>query len=264
MSSDSESFSIHLVQWQILPGETGKNLETAALLIRGLEPDPGDLVLLPEMFSSGFHYPELANHADRSDEIKKWMSNISSEFSVALAGSLPIKNDRGIANSLVFMDESGNQIGSYEKIHLFPVMDEDKVFVPGNHPVVLDWKGVPIGLLICFDLRFPELTRELCMMGARMVIVSAQWPQARVDHFRDFVKVRAMENQYYVAAVNSCGSDGNDTVMGGNSLMVDPWGNLVGELGDEAGVCSVLIDLGEVSRAREGFPVLSSRRNDSF
>jgi len=121
-----------------------------------------------------------------------------------------------------------------------------------------------VGLAICFDLRFPEMTRKLCDDGARIVLVSAQWPRARVDHFRDLTRVRAMENQMYIVSCNSCGDDGKGLVLGGGSTVVGPSGEVKGVLGDEEGVLTVNIDLEDVERTRESFPVLKVRRKDVF
>jgi predicted amidohydrolase len=127
---------------------------------------------------------------------------------------------------------------------------------------VTKWNGHDVGLAICFDLRFPEITRELCDRGAKLVLLSAQWPLARVDHFRDFTRVRAMENQMFIASCNSCGDDGKGLTLGGGSTVVGPSGEVMGVLGEEEGILTVKIDLDEVERVRESFPVLKVRRKD--
>jgi predicted amidohydrolase len=165
---------------------------------------------------------------------------------------------------MVLVDKTGEVVASYDKIHLFFVADEDLHFVPGKRMVVAKWDGHDVGLAICFDLRFPEMTRKLGDDGARIVLVSAQWPRARVDHFRDFTRVRAMENQMYVVSCNSCGDDGKGLVLGGGSTVVGPSGKVEGVLGEDEGVLTVNIDLEEVERIREAFPVLKVRRKDVF
>jgi len=165
---------------------------------------------------------------------------------------------------MVLINGEGETIASYDKVHLFTVGDEERHFTSGQRTVVVPWEGVMVGLAVCFDLRFPELTRKLCDDGAQITLVSAQWPRARVDHFRDFSRVRAMENQMFLAACNSCGKDDRGLVLGGRSTVVGPSGDIKGVLGEEEGVLNVAIDFKDVERVREEFPVLKVRRKDLF
>ncbi|TNF48438.1 carbon-nitrogen family hydrolase [bacterium] len=260
----AKHFNIHLVQWNVLAGQLEDNLARADELVGGISPDEGDLVLLPEMFSSGFYYADLEKMADRSSQTVEWMSSLAVSRSVAVAGSLPMLGGDGVANTLVMRDRTGKRTGSYVKVHLFPLTGEMSAFHPGGSTTVSDWNETCIGFMICFDLRFPEFARKICLEGARIIIVSAQWPRARIDHFVDLVKVRAMENQIFVAAVNSNGDDGSGLVLGGNSLVTGPMGEVVGQMDNGDGVLSVPIDLGEVERVRKEFPVLSLRRPDVY
>jgi predicted amidohydrolase len=260
----SNALTLHLVQWRVIPGNVEGNLDTAGRLIAAASPDKGDMVLLPELFPSGFYYPDLEKIAGEQEAVLKWMGAAAEQYSAAVAGSIPTLRPEGVANTFMFVEKSGQVLASYDKIHLFFAADEDLHFVPGGNTVVACWRGVKIGLAICFDLRFPELTRELCDRGAQLVLVPAQWPRARVDHFRDFVRVRAMENQVFVAACNSCGDDGKGLVLGGGSTVVGPAGDVKGALGDDEGVLTVNFDLDEVGRIRSSFPVLKVRRKDLF
>jgi len=240
------------------------NLQKARDLIEKANPEESDLVVLPEMFPCGFVYRSLDHIAKKSVEVLDWMSEVARCYRLGLAGSLPTLIGNGIANTMVFMDKSGDVLAGYDKIHLFPATGEDKYFAPGNRTVVLSWEGITIGLVICFDLRFPEMARRLCEEGVQMVAVSAQWPLERVDHFRDLVRVRAMENQIFVAACNSCGEDDEGMVLGGESMVAGPSGEIHGALGIEEGVLSLKISLDEVEKIRERFPVVKCRRKDIF
>ena len=264
MKANKKRFNIHLVQWNVLAGQLEKNLERASGLIETINPDEGDLVLLPEMFSSGFAYPDLENLASRSSQIVEWMASVAASRSTSIAGSLPAWGDDGVSNTLIMIDPEGNRIGSYVKIHLFPLTGEVSAFHAGESTSVFDWNETGVGLMICFDLRFPELARKICMEGAGIILVSAQWPQARIDHFVDLIKVRAMENQLFVAAVNSCGDDGSGLILGGKSLVTGPMGEVIGQMDDGEGVLSVPVDLGEVEKVRREFPVLSLRRPETY
>lgn len=256
--------NLHLIQWQIIPGDIDRNLDKAERLVATAAPGEDDVILLPEMFSSGFDYQNLGEMADRFESVMRWMGDMATGYRAGVAGSVPTRKADGIANTMVFVDKAGKVSASYEKIHLFSVADENLHFIAGHKTVVAQHEGLGVGLAICFDLRFPEMIRNLCDKGAIMVLVSAQWPQARVDHFRDFTRVRAMENQIFVAACNSCGSDGKGLVLGGGSSVVGPSGEVKGVLGTEEGFLTVKIDLDEVKLVREKFPVLKVRRKDLF
>jgi len=222
--------TIHLIQWRIVPGEVKRNLDRAEELIGSASPGKGDLVLLPEMFPSGFFYTDLGKMAEEYEAVVRWMGAIGARYEVGVAGSVPFKKPEGVANTMVLVDKSGEVVASYDKIHLFHVADED--------------------------------TRKLCDDGARIVLVSAQWPRARVDHFRDLTRVRAMENQMFVVSCNSCGDDDKGLVLGGGSTVVGPSGEVKGVLGDDEGVLTVTLALDEVEETRENFPVLKVRRKD--
>lgn len=264
LTKSERKFSIHILQFQIALGSIDKNIHRAEQLIQKRTIAKGDLILLPEMFSSGFWYDELEAMAQESGKAVNWMKSEARSLGVAMAGSVPEKTDNGIVNSMLFVDEYGNVPGSYSKIHLFPLTGEERAFIPGSRPVVLDWSGLRIGLMICFDLRFPELSRRLCLNGADIILVSAQWPEARIEHFFNLVHVRAMENQFFVAASNACGNDGTGLILGGRSLCADPMGNVMGCLDANEDILSVHISPGDVTRIRKEFPVLSLRRPDSY
>jgi predicted amidohydrolase len=200
----------------------------------------------------------------RSRDILGWMSEICLQYRAAITGSLPTGPENNITNTMVFVDAGGKVLARYDKIHLFSVTGENGYFSSGDRIVAKVWKNIKIGFAVCFDLRFPEMIRLLCVKGVELLLVSAQWPLDRIDHFRDLVRVRAMENQMFVAACNSCGEDQSGLVLGGGSLVADPSGRIVRKLGADEGVLSVEISLNEVARIREDFPVVTSRRRDIF
>ncbi|UCF31006.1 MAG: carbon-nitrogen family hydrolase [bacterium] len=255
---------IHLFQWRIIPGQVDGNLGRADDLLGECRPREGDLVVLPEMFSSGFFYQDLPRMADETERVLAWMSERAAGSGSAIVGSVPVHRSGGIANSMIFVDGTGRVQGSYDKVHLFPLSGEDRSFSEGDRTVCVLWNGIPSGLLICFDLRYPEMARKLCLEGVQLILVSAQWPASRIGHFRDLVRVRAMENQLLVAAANSCGEDAAGLLLGGRSRVADPMGRVIGELEGDEGILSVAVDLEGVDRTRKEFPVLSLRRPDVY
>ena len=260
----SKQFQIHLLQWRVTPGEIGENLRKASDLIEKAAPAVGDIVLLPEMFPSGFYYEDLPRMAADADRIIKWMAQLAQGHEIYIAGSLAVQRSQGVANSMVLTGPDGQTRAAYDKIHLFPMAGEHLHFIAGEETIIAEMDGIDTGLAICFDLRYPELTRRLCLDGARLTLICAQWPEERIDHFRDLVRVRALENQMFVAACNSCGDNGKGLVMGGNSMVANPWGEEVGSLGSEEGVLTVTVDMDLVRKLREKFPVLDYARTDIF
>ena len=260
MSEPREEVRIHLLQWRVEPGKIDANLHRAEELVGEASPRRGELILLPEMFPSGFYFDDLKGMALSAPDVVRWMGDLARETGAAVAGSIPESAGNGVVNSLVMVDGDGARVASYAKVHLFPLAGEPGAFLAGDRPATGLWRGLGIGMLICFDLRFPEMARSLCLQGSELIIVSAQWPAARIEHFRDLVRVRAMENQLFVAACNSCGDDGAGLELGGGSIVAGPMGETLGSLGAEEGILSVTIDPAEVSRVRRNFPVLSLRR----
>jgi predicted amidohydrolase len=260
----TKQFNIHLLQWRVVPGEIEKNLHRASELLADVTPGAGDIVLLPEMFPSGFYYEDLGRMASGSDQVIEWMGRWTGNQDIHMAGSMAVRRSSGIANSLAVVGPDGQVRAAYDKIHLFPMAGEHHHFIAGEKTVIADLDGTTTGLAICFDLRYPELTRRLCREGARLTLVSAQWPEERIDHFRDLVRVRALENQMFVAACNSCGDNGKGLVMGGYSMVVNPWGEVAGSLGSDEGVLTVAVNMDLVRKLREKFPVLDYARTDLF
>ena len=126
-------------------------------------------------------------------------------------------------NTFYLFAPDGRQLARYRKLHLFSLMQEEQHFAPGQSSVIVEIDGLKIGLLICYDLRFPELSRQLALAGARLLLVSAQWPRPRTAHWRALLKARALENQLFVAACNRVGRGGGHSFAGASTIL-DPWG----------------------------------------
>jgi predicted amidohydrolase len=142
-------------------------------------------------------------------------------------------------------------------------MKEDLYLQPGSSPLVMDLPWGKTAMAICYDLRFPELFRRYALEGAQMVILPAEWPAERIEHWRTLVQARAIENQYYIVATNTCGEIGG-TVFGGHSMLVDPWGKVLIEAGDEPGLFTVEIELERVEQIRQRIPVFEDRRPELY
>jgi predicted amidohydrolase len=143
-------------------------------------------------------------------------------------------------------------------VHLFSPTKEDRFFLPGREAVVAKTSLGTVGLMICYDLRFPEMCRSLVLKGAQVVAVVAQWPAVRIAHWDILLRARAIENQVYIVGVNRCGKDG-DLDYGGHSRIVSPWGEVLARTGKRAATVAATIDLDQVEKIRKKIPCLKER-----
>ena len=180
---------------------------------------------------------------------------------LSIFGSILEKRGEQFANTGAFFANNGRTMGLYRKMHLFRLFQEDRYLQAGSSWLTMDLPWGLTGVAICYDLRFPELFRALADEGALLVLIIAEWPLERIDHWRTLVRARAIENQMYIAAVNSAGETG-DTVFGGHSMIVDPWGKVVVEAGEEPMLLTGEVDLDTVESFREDIPILDDRRTD--
>jgi rfaE bifunctional protein nucleotidyltransferase chain/domain len=222
------------VQIDVLSGSADKNLAMVRDLLARLAPPQDAIVVLPELWSAGFYYEELAAQAAVTGEMLASLTELAARYQICLAGSLPEKRvEHGrvsYCNTLYFTGPDG-VLGSYRKQQLFAPMEEDRYFQPGDTPLPVSTPWGLIGGLVCFDLRFPELARGQLAQGAKVLAVSAQWPKARMRHWRILLQARAIENQAFVIACNRCGTTG-DTVFAGHSMVVAPDGVVLAEAGE--------------------------------
>ncbi len=142
-------------------------------------------------------------------------------------------------------------------------MHEDQWLLAGNHLQVIESPWGKIGLAICYDLRFPEMFRHYALEGVQLILLVAQWPIRRVEHWKTLIRARAIENQFFFAAVNCTGTIGKET-FGGASALIDPWGNAVIEGGNQPELLTGEINLDEIQRVRQWMPVFQDRRNDIY
>jgi len=218
------------LQFEILFGAPQANLDTVQKLIDCLEPEAGSIIVLPELWSSGFDYVNAEAHARETPAILAQMAAIARRKRIFIAGS-HLEADKDLTHSLyntLYVIGPDGVIGKFQKQHLFAYWQEDKYFQPGNNclPVQTPWGSV--GGLVCYDLRFPEIVRDQVFRGADLMLVSAQWPAARLDHWRVLLRARAIENQVFVAACNGCGRTGK-IEMAGHSMILAPDGSILAE-----------------------------------
>lgn len=258
-----ESFKAGVIQFDVKLGDVPSNMSSAFESLQQLGVLSVDLAVLPEMWSCGFDNQRLFEHARETPAILDRLSQVASEYRMMIAGSLPEASGEDMFNTLYLIDGSGSLAGFYRKIHLFSLTDEDRFFAAGETAVVCRTSLGPIGLMTCYDLRFPELCRSLTLKGARVIVVPAQWPEVRIHHWDVLLQARAIENQVFVVAANRCGKD-NGLVYGGHSQIVSPTGH-VSVLADNGNaVLDSAIDFQELSEFRNKIPCLTERAPDAY
>jgi predicted amidohydrolase len=221
-----------------------------------------DLVVLPELWAHGaFAADRWATDAEPLDgpTVTAMRAAVRDAGVLTHIGSVMERDDQGrLHNTAVLVGPDGEVREVYRKVHLFGFAEgEAALLTAGDDVVVHDgW----LGLATCYDLRFPELFRALVDKGATVVVLSSSWPVARMAHWRVLTRARAIEDQVVLVACNAVGTNGG-VALGGESVVLDPWGEVLGEAasGTEA-VLTVDVDVDEVAKVRERFPVLANRR----
>ena len=212
-----------------------------------------DVLVLPEMFSTGFSMQPERLAEDAGGPTAQWMSALSRRLDAAVTGSVITRVPGGYANRLVWATPDGERT-HYDKRHLFRMRAEDKHYVGGSESVVLEWRGFRVAPLVCYDLRFPVWSRRRNGYDYDVLLYVASWPAVRRYAWRSLLVARAIENQSYLVGVNRTGLDGNGVAHGGDSVVHDFLGQPLLELGAEPGVATVELPRAALVAFRERFP----------
>lgn len=258
----SRSIRAAAIQFNIKLGDIDANLATVRESIASVAEQGVKLAVLPEVWSSGFAYKELNSLAARTPELVEEMARLSAEHKMVIVGSLPEPCGEKVCNTAYIMD-NGRLAGSYRKIHLFSLMNEDRSFTGGNQWTVVDTSVGRIGVFICYDLRFPELARRVALEGAEIIVVPGEWPKPREEHWRTLLRARAIENQLFVVAANCCGVTGKLDFFG-MSLIIDPKGVVLAEGGYDPVEVLAELDFDDMRKWRESIPCFSDRKPECY
>ncbi|WP_123040743.1 carbon-nitrogen family hydrolase [Cohnella candidum] len=259
----SANIRLALIQMNI---EAGNPEENFARMERWMKeavsrmPKP-DVLVLPEMWNTGYALDRIGELADPSGErTKAFFSAFCREHQVnVLAGSVAEKRGDGVTNTIHVFGRDGAELGEYSKIHLFQLMDEHLHLQAGDQPGRFELEGIPAAAMICYDIRFPELARKLALGGAKILFVPAEWPHPRLHHWRTLLQARAIENQMFVVSCNTVGMSGGSSFFG-HSMVIDPWGEVLAEAGEEETILEAEIALGLADEVRGRIPVFADRR----
>ena len=243
-----------------------ENFRKAERLIAEAAETGSDVIVLPETWNTGFFPKEnLSELSDRDGAmVKERLGALAKKYSVNLiAGSVANQKADGVYNTALVFDRTGALVASYDKTHLFTPMGEDNYFRKGDHLAPFTLGGAKCGILICYDVRFPELTRTYAVQGMDVLFVVSQWSAVRIPHLLALSKARAIENQAFVVCCNSCGTAG-ETVYGGNSSVHDPWGETLALAGAEEEILTADCDLSVRKGICETINVFRDRRPELY
>ena len=252
-----QKLNVFIIQPDIVWLDIQKNLTKYETYLKDMGREV-DLILLPEMFATGFTTdPAHLNPTDQNI-VMRWMSGMAGQYNSSLAGSIPFFHEGKFFNRFLIASPDG-KFEHYDKRHLFSIGGENKNFIPGNDRLIfesMNWKIVP---LICYDLRFPVWSRNTVKFD--LLIFTANWPAVRSRAWEILLCARAIENQCFVIGINRVGRDGNSIEYCGLSQVISPLGELISGLTDQEQTVKITLNKEELDRIRNDFPVLADADN---
>lgn len=254
------------IQMDVILGNPTENYRRAEQLIHEAAASHPDVIVLPELWDVGFFPQE--NLEALSDpgchRVISVVGGLARKLGINIvAGSVACRWDNGVYNTACVFDRKGQLVAQYDKTHLFSPMGEDQFFQKGDHVCRFQLDGHDCGLIICYDIRFPELTRKLTVPGLELLFVVSQWPAVRIPHLQVLTAARAIENQMFLSCCNACGTAGQ-TVYGGHSAIIDPWGNVLAQAGAEEEIITASCDFSITESIRNSMHVFADRRPELY
>ncbi|WP_375447268.1 amidohydrolase [uncultured Fibrella sp.] len=220
-------------------------------------PEPTDLIVLPEMFTTGFTMDARAVAEPMNLTTFKWLKQMAAQTSAVVTGSYVVKENGGFYNRLIWMEPDG-QFAHYDKRHLFRMAGEDKTYSAGTSRLVREWRGWRICPLVCYDLRFPVWSRNKQIapdqLDYDLLLYVANWPAPRQNAWDTLLQARAIENLSYVAGVNRVGTDGNGHPYSGGSALIDVKGDILFRQYDAEAIHQQTLSLDDLQAFRGKFP----------
>ncbi|MDX7999531.1 amidohydrolase [Xenorhabdus sp. Reich] len=247
-----QNLKVTLVQTDLVWEDAAKNREH---IEQHIEPiTDSDLIILPEMFTTGFSMKPQSIAETMDGPSIRWMQELAARKSCTIVGSMIITENQHFYNRLLWCNADGS-VAHYDKKHLFSFAHEHHEYTAGNAPLIVDFKGWKIAAFICYDLRFPIWSRNINGRYDAAIYI-ASWPSKRSLHWYSLLQARAIENQSYVIGVNRVGQDGNQHDYDGHSMLIDPSGEILLHEKDHEVVKTMQISLSHVRDVRARFPFL--------
>ncbi|MHC4513830.1 MAG: nitrilase-related carbon-nitrogen hydrolase [Planctomycetota bacterium] len=265
---DTPGFIAACAQFNVRCGDVRNNLDHAETALRAAADDGAQLVVLPEMWTTSFVKEPTVELIREASAAEQAVAEISRELELVVVGGGLEEDNGGFFNGCTVVD-SGHVLGSYRKIHLFSPNAEHRHMRPGKAPLILDTRLGKLGVMICYDIRFPELVRYYFQMGVEVLVVPAQWPEARSTHWRTLLKARAIENQMFVLGCNRTGTEesfknGEHLIFPGDSRIVDPMGEILASGGGGEETVMAEIMLRKIRTIRRILPVRRDRQEQVY
>lgn len=248
-----------IAQLSLVEGACAANWKVAKAALDQAGAVEADIVVLPEMWLTGYSYRRLDELAKRTPESLERVGVLAKRNGYFVAGSWAERAADGhLYNTACVIGPDGRVRARYRKVHLFGPMQEDRHFVRGRAVAVVDLEIGRIGVALCYDLRFPELSRKMALAGAELLLYPSQWPEIRLGHFHTLLAARAIENQVFTAGVNRAGRS-TAILFGGGSTVIGPRGEVLAQLGSGQDCAVVDLNLDQVAAAREKITYLAGR-----
>jgi omega-amidase len=251
----SSNLTITVIQSNLHWEDSKKNLQMFEEKINSIS-SKTELVVLPEMFTTGFSMQPNKLAQTMQGETILWMQKMASSKKIILTGSVMIEEDGNYFNRFIWMLPNG-QFGYYNKRHLFAFAGEDEFYTAGNKRTITSVNGWKINLQVCYDLRFPVWSRQSFNKGQHeydILLYVANWPQRRNTAWKTLLQARAIENQCFVIGVNRVGNDGNNIYHSGNSMIIDPLGEITYHKEDEEDIYTTTLSKQHLEDCRNKFP----------
>lgn len=246
---DMENLSVTLIQCELFWENPEDNRRQIQQRIEALSL-PTDLIVLPEMFTTGFSMNAIKNAEHPGGTTEQWLQSLAQTYDCAIAGSIAVQVDGDVYNRLLFA--TPDTVEYYDKRHLFRMAGENKHYTAGQKRVIVNWRGWRINLQVCYDLRFPVFSRN--RGDYDLLLYIANWPATRRNHWRQLLIARAIENQSCVVGVNRVGDDANGLNYSGDSLAIAGNGDIVHDMNDKQGCVQLELSAQALLLYREQFP----------
>lgn len=252
---------VSLLQMHIALGDVEKNKARLKALVDAAMQNRPDVLALPEMWSTGFYPKPLDDFADEEGrQTQAYLSALARQYAVNIVGgSVATRTAEGFCNTCYVFDRTGKLVSHYDKMHLFSPAREEQVFLSGTQLATFSLDDVKCGVVICYDLRFCELIRMLALEKIDLLFVPAAWPVERCMHWRVLTQARAIENQFFVAAINGAGAF-NSFRLAGHSALYDPWGTALAEASDAEEILTATLDFSVLEDIRSHINVFNDRK----
>ncbi|MDM5231622.1 carbon-nitrogen family hydrolase [Lysinibacillus pakistanensis] len=251
---------IGCIQLNVGFGKVDENFARAEEKIRETANRGAEIIVLPEMWNTGYALERLPELADEDGvRTKAFLASLAKELSLHIVGgSVATKKGDKFYNTMYTFNKNGELVGEYSKAHLFRLMDEHLYLEAGDEMNRFTLGDIEAAGVICYDIRFPEWLRAHALEGAKVLFVPAQWPTPRIDHWKTLLQARAIENQCFVIAVNRISKKVEN--FNGQSMIIQPWGEVLWVGADDEEVAVIDVDFSIVDEVRGRIPVYDDRR----